>query len=773
MQNPSFRSRGCWRVTRRLMVGASAGALLAWAPGAFAADASATNDASANAATATAAQLTVTAERRETKLQETPVAETVMTTAQLETNHIITFQDVALSVPNLTYTQFSTQESYFSIRGTLINNNAAGWDDAVSTFIDDVPATGLGDEDPNLFDLASLEVLRGPQGTLFGRNVTGGAIVIHTLAPSFNFQGKAEATYGSNNFVEARGYVTGPISDKLAGKISADIRYRDEYVTNVVLPGHGAGGTKEADVRAQFLWRPSSDVEVLFGADYLKDLSGGYATKLFGNFQPSLFGRPLSYDPNTTNQGFNGFQHRDIGGGLVRVTWNNPVGVLTSISGYRSVDEDFPNDLLGDPTDQIFAEGIVQDRQFTQEIHLASPDNQRLTWLAGVFYLHANKREANPLTFNTSPNGILGGAAFFEQEDQHIAVDSVAGFGEATYAFTDSLKLTLGARETYEHKSGHSIVFFVPAAFGIPGDVTYGRGWSAFTPKVTLTWDPVRNLLFYGTIARGFKSGGWDLSGQAGTTPADVATLLKTPFNPETVWNYEIGEKYTGFEGRLLFDVTLFQADYRDLQTNQLVVLGNGTINNVTTNAAGARVRGVELESSATPTDWLTLGLTYAYLDAVFTNFPGVAGGVGPPSPSFTGNRIPYAPRNQVHVSAEVHFPVEALQGKIAFGGDFTYHSAIFFNNANDTLPNRAFAYNATVWRDIVNLHLEYTSDNGQWKLSVWGKNIANDRALLHGADVTAFLINPAVDNPTPDQAIFLAKFYPERTFGVTLTRGF
>src|SRR5882757_2255713 len=140
--------------------------------------------------TARLEEIVVTAEKRDTKLQETPIAISYISGNAIENNRITDLADVALRVPNLTYTQFSTQESYFSIRGTLINNNAAGYDEAVSTFVDDVPATGLGDNDPDLCDLAGIEVLRGPQGTLFGRNVTGGAVVIRTLAPNRDASGK-------------------------------------------------------------------------------------------------------------------------------------------------------------------------------------------------------------------------------------------------------------------------------------------------------------------------------------------------------------------------------------------------------------------------------------------------------------------------------------------------------------------------------------------------------------------------------------------------------
>ncbi|HKD21041.1 MAG TPA: TonB-dependent receptor plug domain-containing protein, partial [Rhizomicrobium sp.] len=181
--------------------------------------------------------ITVTAERRATPLQTTPVAETVFTAANLENNRIDTFSDLSLYVPNRTYTVFSPQEAYISIRGTLINNNAAGWDDAVTTFIDGVPTTGLGDQNPDLFDLAQIEVLRGPQGTLFGRNVTGGAIVIHTLEPSFDEGGKVEVSYGNYNAVQLRGYVTGPIDDTVAGKLAVSYNREDGPVKNVTLGG--------------------------------------------------------------------------------------------------------------------------------------------------------------------------------------------------------------------------------------------------------------------------------------------------------------------------------------------------------------------------------------------------------------------------------------------------------------------------------------------------------------------------------------------------------
>lgn len=753
--------------------------------------------------------VTVTAEKRVTPLQTTPVAATVLSAETLDANHISNFQEVAISVPNLTYTQFSTQESYFSIRGTLINNNGAGWDDAVTTFIDGVPTTGLGDQDPDLFDLSSIEVLRGPQGTLFGRNVTGGAIVIHTLEPSFDFNGKAQVTYGAFNTTQARGFVTGPITDDVSAKLSLDYNYKSDYIPNTAIGGKTAG-TNQLNGRTQVLWRPRNDLEVLFGGDFLYDNSGGYPTKLIGNGQssnPNLAN--LSYSPERTNQGFNGFNHRDIFGGMARATWTTPEGVLSSIAGYRNVDEKFPNSVIGDPENQLLAVGIVQDKQFTEELNYASPTDGPFTWVGGAFYIHANKREANPLFFNVDPNTQIGllfsplsgiqnpQEAFDQTADQHIRTDSYAIYGEAAYAFWQNFKLTVGARETWERKSGRSVVDFTnkapcavppppapPTTFEpctdsmFPGFATYHRSWNAFTPKVTLTWTPESNLLLYATVSRGFKGGGYDLSGESAAISTEAADAgLAIPFQPETVTNYEVGEKWTGFDDRVVVDGNLFLDAYQKLQTNQLILV-NGNFQSQTSNAPGVSiVQGVELEATGLPTDWLTLGLTYAYMDAHFDQNPNLNPPNDPSNPSTADihhGRIPYAPRNQVHLSGEVRLPCPEFDGTFAFGADYTFHSKVFFNNLND---QPGFIQHRSIWNDIINAHFEYTSDDALWRVSLFGKNLTDDRSLLHAADVSFFFQNVDLAQPnfTDDGglSVLLAKYYPERTWGISVTRNF
>ncbi len=699
--------------------------------------------------------VTVTAERRTTLLQKTPIAVTAISGDTLEQKRIDTFADLSLYVPNLTYTKFSAQEAYISIRGTLINNNAAGWDDAVTTFIDGVPATGLGDENPDLFDLSSVEVLRGPQGTLFGRNVTGGAIVVTTLQPSFDDAGKLEVSYGNYNAVQARGYITGGVSDDVAAKLSVSYNYRDPFIRNVTLGGK-TDGQNEYDIRGQVLWNPSQDLQVLFGADFMHVAEGGYPARLVANFVPALF-PGLSYSPNATNQGFNGFQDRESGGGLIRVIWNNSFGTLTSISGYRNVDDKFPNSVVGDPVNMLLQTNIVQDKQFTQEANLASPADQQLTWVAGFFYLHSNKRQGGPLVFAFDPATVAGIFSspnnYTQTSIQKINTDSYAIYGEANFAASDTVKLTVGARETWERKGGTSTVAYSivdPNLF--PAVATYSHSWSAFTPRVILSWQADDDLMLYASVSRGFKSGGFDLSGSgAGVSSLNVAEALATPFNQETEMSYEIGEKFVAYDGRLVVNGDVFLANYKNLQTSALVLLPDHQLANITSNAPGTTpVQGVELESTALPTDWLTLGLTYSYLDAHFSD----------------NSRIPYTPRHQVNFSADIHFPVPSLDGEITVAGDFTYHSKEIFNPHE--IP-AAFVFDKSAWNGIFNAHIDYTCDDQAWRVSLWGKNLTDERPFLRASNIgVLFQTLPEFLNPA--ESLYLVKYFPERTFGISVT---
>ena len=722
-------------------------------------------------------EVVVTAQKRASKLEETPIAVSAFTPDSIERNRIQGIDDIALRTPSLTFVQLNKGEAYISIRGTLVNTPGAGWDDSVTTFIDDVPMTGAGDNSPDLYDLASIEVLRGPQGTLFGRNVTGGAIVIHTEAPSFTEQGKAEVTYGSDNLAQLRGLWSGPlVGNELAGKITLDIKHRDNYLSNVTLHDKTYGDSV-GNGRGQLLWEPSDDVRVLFSGDYTHDQSSGKIVRLSGNVEPSLY-LNLTYDPDQTNQGQNSGTHKNVLGLSARLDWDASWGTLTSITGLRRVNNNTNWSRLGDPDNQALQTAVAQDKQYTQELRAASGPGGRLTWLGGLFYLHADKQENDQYGLNLNPATANGGAFPFpifgvgQNVDQKIVDEVGALFGEAGYTMVDSLKLTLGGRGQWERKSGSSSVAasfapgnpldaFYPLVF--PDAVAdYSHTWWSFTPKATLDYQVRESLLLYATAAKGYKSGGWDTSASSdyGKSSAEVAQHLATAFQPETVRSYEIGGKYLSTDRRWQVNAAAFIADYRDMQTNQF---NPQTAVFQTSNAGKARAKGVELETTEAPTNWLTLGLNYTYQLARYTDY------VQSAAQNNTGNVIPETPKHSIHFSAETKFAVPAVPGDFNLGGDYTYRTAVHFADAND---EPTFLLNETRFDGIVNLHTTWNTSGDSWHVSAFATNLTNRNTVVYGTDVSGFYLTPP-EAANPANRIYSVIRIPSRLIGVTVRHEF
>lgn len=703
-------------------------------------------------------ELVVTAERRETLLQDTPAAITAITAAQIERSRMVNLSDVQLSVPSLTYVQITHQEAYLSIRGTSVKQSAPGTDLGVSVFIDDVPTTGIGDNDPNLFDLQSIEVLRGPQGTLFGRNVTGGVVLVRTSPPSFTPEFKGQLTYGSDNLMEARALVTGPIlSDTLAGKLTLDVRRRDGNVTDVTLQTK-INDENIGSLRGQLLWTPSTDLRVLFSGDYSRDTSQGRATALLADFVPSLF-PTVQFGPGVTNDPFPPRSAKTAAGASIKVDWTTLVGTLTSITGYRYIDESILYNAIGDPAGQFHSTQIIRDNQLSEEVHLASPtEGRRFTWIGGLFFLHSQRAAPHHFDINVLPGTVLSFVdpysklVFSADQNQAVSTTSEAAFGEATYAVTSTLRLTVGGRYSYEHKSGHSEVFDTS---GLSPNLAavYAHSWSAFTPKATLTFEPSRHLLTYATVASGFQSGGYDIS-------ASTVAGLEKPFSPEKVVSYEVGAKANGLDGRLQLNLAAFRADYQDLQRT---VFDAKVVSQITTNAGRARVQGVEFEGTFIPVSWLTLGAAYTYTDAKYTDYVDRNNPDGPIV--YTGNTLPTVARNQLHASAEINAPWPTVHGDISAGADVTYRSKTHFDDAND---EPAYILDRTPFKGLLNMHLAWKSSDAAVEVMLWGKNLTDQRSLVDANGFTAFFATfPELRRGV---SLFHGFFTEGRSVGITLT---
>jgi iron complex outermembrane receptor protein len=702
------------------------------------------------------AEIVVTATKRDTLLEQTPIAITALTAETIERQRLYNFADVATTTPGLIFTPHSKQESYLSIRGTNQDNGAAGADQGVSVFIDDVPTTGVGDNNPDLFDLQSIEVLRGPQGTLFGRNVTGGAVVIHTLPPSFQPRVKAQATYGNYNLGEFRGYVTGPIvRDQLAGKVTFEVRRQDGIIDNRFLNTKDFS-TKVWAGRTQLLYAPDGDLRVLLGVDYTHDASPYKVQQLVGNFQPSLFPH-LYYGPDDTNQGYPSKGDSQTGGAVARADYTTPIGTFTSITGFRYVKALTHFSTTADPYNELIQFETQRDDQITEELRLASPADAGLTWVGGLFYLNAKRRYREDLGVQVyrgtgaSFSDPFTNPSYVSVNDQHINGNSWALFGEGTYPLTTTVKVTLGTRYTIETKSGHSEV---TDTSGLTPDLLaphYSHTWTAFTPKAGLSYQPNEHFLGYLSAVTGFKSGGFDVNGA-------TAESLATPFKPEKVLSYEAGMKVTAFDRRLVINAAAYEARYSDLQTNEYVP---ALLNYVTGNAGKANIPGVELEVVANPVRWLTLNGSYAYIGADYTRYEPDS------TTNFSGHQIPFDARHQFHFAAEAQTVVPRWGGgSVRFGGDVSYQSRRYFNSENVLFP---FIYDRTSIRGLVNLHATWASSDEKWEVSAWGKNVTNTRTIIFANDLTAYYATPAeLDNP--NNKIYDVGWTAPRTFGVTLT---
>ena len=677
-----------------------------------------------NNAAAGLSEIIVTATRRPTYLEQTPIAITAISGAEIDRQHTQDFSNLAIVSPSVVFTALSRQEAYPSIRGTTVGNDAPGSDLGVSIFIDDVPTTGVGDNDPNLFDLQSIEVLRGPQGTLFGRNVTGGAIVVHTLPPDFTPHEKAELTYGNYNLVEGRGYATGPlIDDTLAGKITFDVRRQDGIINNKFL-NTTTDSTKLWATRAQLLWTPSDVLRVLGGVDFNDDTSPYKVQQLIGNFQPASF-PPLSYGPSDTDQGIASTGNSKTGGGVVRVDYTVPFGTVTSITGYRHADSRDFFSTTAEPFNEILQAYHVGADQETEEIHLASKSEARLGWVAGLFLLNSNREGIKAYNLNVQPDVLAGilvppysAQQFNANNNQHVHARSYALFGDANYALTSDWKISVGGRFTKEDKAGHSEVYDTS---GLSPDLaaTYSHSWKAFNPKATLSFQPSMNFLAYATVASGFKSGGFD-------TSATTNQGLATPFQPEKVLSYELGVKLTALDNRLVVNASTYYAKYKELQVQEFE-----NLQYITANAGVANIPGFELESSFNVLSWLTLRGNYSYMNAKYTQYVQGDGSV------FTGNQIPFDVKYHYTAGADVHFVSPQLGGgEIRVGGDVSYQGKKYFENENN---DYSFITNNTRITGLVNLHANWTSANEAWAVSLWANNVNNKRYIINATDLTAF----------------------------------
>jgi iron complex outermembrane receptor protein len=711
-------------------------------------------------------EITVTATKREAGLHDVPISIVAMSSEDIVRDRILSLDDLAVHVPGLQYVTGTTAENYLSIRGATTIDDSTGTDQGVSLFVDDVVRTGVADMAPDLYDLNRVEVLKGPQGTLFGRNSTGGVVTVYTNDPTFTPELLGEATYGRFNLSEIKGVLNEPIIDGLlAGRLAVTTHWQDGWVHDVFL-GRNLGSENRQTARGKLLFTPTDNLRAMVGFDYFRS-RGTRSDWNYGNFKPVL-DPGMIYGRDTTAQGTAGSAQAESWGTTARVDWNAPLGTLTSISGFRHVRARDSSATGADPFSSDEFTSASLDRQFTQELRFASKGDGRLNWVTGLYYLHSSKSRPIDILVTILPGSFFESVGLSPGQIPSIVrqttnTSSYGAFGEATYAFVEQVKLTLGGRYTYESKNGFSLVNLSSFVAGPPASANYQGSWSSVTPKATLTYQPSKEWLTYITASKGFQGGGFNTQG---STPA----ALSTPFNPEIVWNYEGGLKFEGLERRLQVNVAAFLDRYSQLQ---VIEYDAATTTFSTTNAGAADIKGVEADLAARPAHWLTLGANYTYLHSKFTSYEinnGVDGnGVPLPPTVYTGNKVPFVPSHSVTLSGELHLDAPGVRGRIDVGGDYTYRSAMQLDAANDYAK---FITDKTVWDGMINMHASWTENDDRWSVSLWAKNLRNIVYTSQANDQTAFFETPA-EASNPNNHIYTFHPNPPRTFGITVRAKF
>ena len=677
-------------------------------------------------------EITVTAERREQSLQDVPIAVTAFSGDMVKEGGITGIGDIALQTPNFTMGSFNTAESQLFLRGIGSTNDGPVSDPSVAVFIDDVYIGRPSGASTDLYDLERIEVLRGPQGTLYGRNAAGGAVNIFTKKPQHEFEAKAGVTVGDYSLVNLRGYINGSISDTVAAKLTANIRQRDGYAENVTT-GQDLEDDDTTSLRGQLLFTPADTVDVLLGFDYT-DIDNSGDNRFLTNFDiEPIFPPPLTSaqqaeiatfgnDPRKSSHDEIQRSEKTLWGLMARVEADLGWATLTSITAYRESESSWWQALVPLLADKDGGLGIfdVDDgadqeaEQVSQELRLAGATDN-LNWVAGLYYFDENVYKSERFVTYWGPT--TGLDVLFNSGDVSFNMDgdttSFAAFGQFTWDMTDAVALTLGARYTDDEKEQTSralsnepqagLVWGIPLGpSGAPYATSGKETWDKVTTRVSLDWDVTDEHMIYATFSEGFKSGSFNSH-----TPSPL--IAAAPLLPEFATNIEVGARTQWMDGRVRFNLTYFDLEYEDLQTWALVdfVL-------VADNAA-AEVSGVETDFAVAFTENFSINGSFATLDGEFTEGANA------------GNELRKAPDQTWSISANFSVPLQSGAG-LDLVATSSYTDKYHMELDNDL---RGLEPDVTV----LDASVKFTSADERWDLTLWGKNLSDELYAVHHID--------------------------------------
>lgn len=701
--------------------------------------AAAAQDASAGAQSEGSDVIVVTAQRRSESLQTVPIAITAFTSGQLEAANIRGPADLEQATPGVIFGE-SGRDGQIFVRGIGSTRlSGAGADPSSSVYVDGVYRSRGTSALLDFVDLERVEVLRGPQGTLYGRNSTGGAVRYISEPPKENFGGKVVAGYGAYDALRLIAQVDVPVAPGLVA-VRATFMHseRSGYTKNLLRRGETFGRQNLEAGRIAARITPSSNLTIDVHAGFSDDESDQTALKHY--IDPlGPFGRAkIIADPRKVNSDY-GPRMAPINSWYVDGTMTLDLGsmVLTSITGYNSIDVGpYTGDL-----DVTEIAGITDGRNgqpngiadggntFSQEITLGSSGKGPFQWSTGLYYLHDdNYTLRQGLYVALIP--VL--AANHTTYNAFGKTSAYAGFANLSYFLTDHIRVNAGLRYSKETKRIDRARYL---NFNLlVGPVRAKKGWDAWTPKIGIDYVIDANKMIYASYSRGFKSGAFN------------ASSFDPAVNPENVDAFEAGVKLRFPEARLTLNSSAFVYSYRDLQVQGLDPNNLGV--EIVRNAARARLKGGEVEMAWRPVDPLSINMGVAVLDAKYRDFPTLAG-------NLAGNRLPNAPK--LTFNAGVAY-TQALGtfGDLVLSGDYYHSSRRFLSETNNSFNAMQPAY------DLLGARITLRPDSKRWELSFYGKNLTNTVVFSRTVTQTALL-----------RTGFLAYIEPPRTYGAELKINF
>ncbi|MDB5457448.1 MAG: TonB-dependent receptor [Caulobacter sp.] len=698
------RRRGTNGLARALTAGAALG-VLAHAGAALAQTAPADNG--------QLEEIVVTATKTgATALQKTAIAISAFSSNELERSRIATVKDLVQFTPNLAVAQNNVFAQIY-IRGIGSNNVFNGSDPSSTVQVDGVYIARPFSQFGSFLDVERVEVLRGPQGTLYGRNSVGGTINVISRAPTDTLSAKAEVVGGNYGLFSEQAYVSGPIiADKLLFSLSESYSRHDPYRKNIVATGNDIDDQNQGSARAQLLWRVADGVTATTRADYAS-----------ADFHPMGYAKllkPLNAVTDTILGDYGKVALSGRGTGVMRnsglaedISIDLPNGMkLKSLTAARqNVTKTF-TDTDSTNLNTTYSLTSERQRQFSEELNLSGRVGI-LDYVTGLYYFR--EKVSTYSVIQQLAAGTYTGIFPVSH------VEAKAAYAQGTFHFSDRLTGTLGMRYSEEEKIFNGNVGAYRQATNLPVSkaptvyVGVGR-YHAFTPKFGLDYRFTDDIFGYVSATRGFKSGGFN---QTSTT-----VFAQNGFAPEKLWAYEAGVKTTWLDRRLRLNLTAFHYDYKDLQVQNFITPGVTDISN----AATAKVDGLEFEAVARPTRALTLNGNLALLDAKYDKYPG-ASGTGGVVIDASGNRLNAAPKLSGNLSAQYDWTL-ANSGVISLRGEGFWQAREYFVASNDPAQSQK-GYG------LVNASLAYDLPDGRTQVSLWGKNLLDEEYVTATATIS------------------------------------